>query len=146
MHINFINTATGTAISIPATPKYAPPTVTENTTSSGVVASRELVIFGFIIFASICCKITVITSVINACFHPPVKMVINATAITAIMAPKYGTKLNTPITIPSKTAYFTLIIDRAILIITATTQPSSTWLEMYFKKISAPFEKYLLNL
>ena len=79
-------------------------------------------------FASICCRITVTISVISACFQPPVKIVINATAITAIIAPKYGIKLNTPITIPSKIAYFTYIIDNVMLIIISTTIQSITWL------------------
>ena len=92
-------------------------------------------------FASICCNTISIIATHIACIKPPVKIVISDVTITAIIAPKYGIKLNSPIKKPSSNAYLTFIIDNAIDIIIPTTIASNTLPEMYLKNISFPFSK-----
>ena len=84
--------------------------------------------------------------IISACCHPPVKTVINDAITTAIIAPKYGIKLNNPIINANKIAYFTLKIRSVIDINMATTKLSKNWLDINPKNILFPLEKYLLNL
>ena len=76
--------------------------------------------------ASICCSTTSTIATHIACVNPPVKIVIRQATITAIIAPKYGIKLNSPIRNPSNNEYFTPIIDNAIDITIATTIASNT--------------------
>ena len=116
--LNTVNT--GTAKNIPNAPKYAPPTGTANITSSGLIFNELLIIFGFIMFESICCKIVITIIIVIACVSPPVNNVIIPAIATAIIAPKYGIKLNKPIIKPRSTAYFTPNIDIAIDVIIPT--------------------------
>ena len=119
---------------MPNTPKYAPPTVTANITNNGLIFSESPVIFGFIMFASICCNIVTIITIHIAWSSPPVNIVIIPAIITAIIAPKYGIKLNRPIINPSSTAYCIPIIFIAIDVIIPTTIPSNSWLDIKRKK------------
>ena len=128
---------------MPKTPKYAPPTVIEKIIRILLISSASFRIFGFITFASICCNTISTIATQTACINPPVNIVIKHATITAIIAPKYGIKLNNPIKKPSNNAYLTFIIDNAIDIIIATTIASRTWPDMYLKNISFPFSKYL---
>ena len=80
--------------------------VTANITNNGLNFNDPPTIFGFIILASICCKIITITSIQIACTNPPVSNVIIAEIATANIAPKYGIKLNNPIKNPNNTAYY----------------------------------------
>ena len=118
--------ATGTAKNIPNTPKYAPPIVTANITKSGLIDNELPKILGFIIFASICCNTITTIAIIIACPIPPVNIVISIATATAMIAPKYGIKLNNPIIKPNSTAYFTPIIDIAIAVNIPTTIASNT--------------------
>ena len=64
--IIIFNTATtGTAKNIPRTPQYAPPTVTANITSNGLISYEFPIILGFIMFESICCNIITTIAIIN---------------------------------------------------------------------------------
>ena len=107
-------------------PKYAPPTATANITSNGLSFKEPPTIFGFMIFASICCKIITITSIQIACANPPVTRVIIAEIATANIAPKYGIRLNNPIKNPNNTEYFTPNKDIAIDVNIPITIPSNT--------------------
>ena len=111
---NFTTAIIGTDKNIPITPKYAPPTVTANITNRGLIFKEFPTIFGLITFASICCNTITTIAIIIAFPIPPVNIVTITATITAIIAPKYGIKLNNPIIKPNNTAYFTPIIDIAI--------------------------------
>jgi len=118
---NLITVNIGTAKNIPNTPKYAPPTVTEKITKSGLIDNDPPIIFGLIILASICCNIITTIAITIAWPIPPVKIVISMATVTAIIAPKYGIKLNSPIKNPNKTEYLTPITDIAIDVKIPTT-------------------------
>ena len=110
---------------MPSIPKYAPPTVTANIIRSGLTFNEELVILGFIILASNCCKTITTMPIIKACCQPPVSIVIIIAIATPNIAPKYGIKFEKPIKVPSKIEYLTPNILIAILVIIATTIPSN---------------------
>ena len=99
---------------MPNIPKYAPPTVTANITSSGLIFNEFPTIFGFIMFASICCNIITIIPIQIAWPIPPVNIVIIIDIPTPTIAPKYGIRFDIPIKNPSNTAYFTPKIPIAI--------------------------------
>ena len=134
--ITFITAIIGTARNIPIIPKYAPPTVTASITNNGLICNEFPTIFGFIMFASICCNIVTITSIHIACDTPPVSRVIIPAITTAIIAPMYGIKLNSPIIKPSNTAYFTPSMLIAIDVNIPTTIASINWLDKKWKNIS----------
>ena len=73
-------------------------------------------ILGFIIFASICCKIITTIAIAIAFPNPPVINVIKIPIPTATIAPIYGIILNNPIVKPIKGAYFTFIISIATVV------------------------------
>ena len=60
----------------------------------------------------------------------------------AIIAPKYGIKLNNPIINPNSTAYFTPIMDIAIDTKTPIIIPSKNWVAKNLKNISFDLLKY----
>ena len=115
----------GTARNIPSTPKYAPPNVTASKTTIWLIFKELPTIFGFIIFASICCNIITTTAIKIVWPSPPVNSVMMIAITTAIIAPKYGIKLNSPIIKPKSTEYFTPIIDIAIETSTPTNKLSN---------------------
>ena len=67
---------------------------------------------------------------------PFVLNVIIPANITAIIAPKYGIILNSPIKNPSNNQYFTPNIHKAIETSTPTMIASNTWLDINLKNIS----------
>ena len=142
---NFIIAIIGTAKNIPKTPKNSPPIVTANITSIGLIFSPSPSILGFIMFESICCMIITVIAIIKVCSNPPVNSVINNDMAIAIIAPKYGIILNSPMNIPSKTEYLIPIILIAIETKIPTKIPSIIWQYMKSSKIEFDFLKYLLT-
>ena len=86
-------------------------------------------------FASNCCNIVITTSENIACENPPVNNVTIPVTPTPIIAPKNGIKFEIPIKNPKAIAYLTFIIERAILTITATINPSNICVVTNLKNI-----------
>ena len=144
--INFITVTIGTAKNIPNIPKYAPTKLTENITSIGLICKDVPIIFGFMIFASICCNIITTIATHIACDIPPVIAVISMAIATAIIAPKNGIKLNIPIMNANSTPYFTFIISIAIEINIQTTTESIICPDKNLKNTSFVLFKYFPKL
>ena len=104
----------GTARKIPTTPNSPPPKRIPNITQNGFICSEPDKSFGCIRLESSCCRIIIETTATIASVKDPVNTVITPVRTVAVIAPKYGIRLNAPSIRAKSGAYLTPSTDRII--------------------------------